>query len=225
MYISFFLCNFAAFYNAAEERGLIGISFVKDTLMANESKNNKSGERGDVVLLSDLRYSDVLSQFGDVIGKEFKFDFDEMYVYRTSLTTPPTDIDTLPKHRRDELTMGKPYEFEYTPEEIAEMDYEEKKGLVTKEGMSVHQTLSKAISEAKRAYRKQKERLGEEAGERFIVERGSFIMRLRINNKVGLISDFHRTTKHANVLLKEGVTIEDILDKEFEIVEFSYKEE
>lgn len=74
--------------------------------MANESKENKSQERGDTVLLSDLRYSDVLSQFGDVIGTEFKFDFDEMYFYRTSLTNPPTDIDTLPKHRRDELTLG-----------------------------------------------------------------------------------------------------------------------
>lgn len=189
-----------------------------------EKEENMAQEREDAVLLSDFRYSEVLCNFKDVVAAEFKYDFDDQYVFRTVVNNPPSDLDTLPKHRREELQSGIPYEFRFTEEEIAEMAYEDKKEQVTKEAMSVHQTFAKAKSEAIRAYRKHKEKFGDEAAQRFIAERGCFIARLCITKDNGLITDFHRTTKHANVLLKNGVSMNDILDSSFEIIKFSYDE-
>lgn len=189
-----------------------------------EREENMAQEREDTVLLSDFRYSEVLCKFQDVVDAEFKFNFDDQYVFRTVVNNPPDDKDTLPKHRRQELESGMPYEFQFSEEEIAEMSYKNKKDQVTREAMSVHKSLEKAKSEAIRAYRKQKERFGDEAAQRFIVERGCYIARLCITKETGIMTDFHRTTKHANVLLKNGVSMNDILDPSFEIVKFSYPE-
>lgn len=190
--------------------------------MANSSIENKVEERGDTVLLSDLRYSEVLSQFEDVVGKEFMFDFGDIFVYRTAVTNPPTDFDTMPNHRKEELESGIPYEFQFNPEDVAEMEYQEKKDQVTKEAMSVHETEVLVKSEAIKYYERVKAKYGEEAAELYVLKRGRYIMRLHITPEVAAISGFSKKTGHANVLLKRGITIKDILDTDYGITEFSY---
>ena len=52
------------------------------------------------------------------------------------------------------------------------------------------------------------------------------MIRLHVTPDKALTSKtFHRTTGHGGLLLREGVGIEDLLDKKYEIKEFKYDDD
>lgn len=170
--------------------------------------------------LNNLRYFEKLTLFDDVIVEKYKAK--DIYVYRTTPNNPPTDIDLIPSHRLDKQNQGQEYKFEYTEEEVGRMSYGEKAREVSIEGISAYKTQKKAIREAKRAFNTQLKRFGKEEAEAYKNKRGCYVMCLHIKEGHGLSSDFHKTTGHINILLKNGVKINDVLDFDSELIKFSY---
>jgi len=184
-----------------------------------EQTNNIDGAQKEPAL-APLRYMDTLRLFPDIIKE--KYQPLDMLVYRTTPNRPPNDTDLLPRHRLLALTQGKEYKFEYTTEDVAEMEKSDREKVVSREAVSVHQTENKEILEAKRQYKTILKERGEEEAEAYKIQRGCYVMRLHIKAEYGLISNFHRSTKHANVLLRENVTLEDLVDSSYELQKFSY---
>lgn len=170
--------------------------------------------------LKRFKYDDLLGKVPHVVDKYYS-EMD-IYVYRTAVNNPPTDFDITPNRRRTEGTQGKAFEFQYTEEDLAFFTEKELKIEIGHDGVSVHQTLEKAISEAKRyvtGYAKKHTQ--EEVDYYKYHQRGVNVMRLHLVPSLGVISGFDKN-RHANILLYEGVKIEDLWDPSFEIVTFNY---
>ena len=172
-----------------------------------------------------LRYHETLDAFKDVI-EEYYYGCD-MDVYRTAVTNPPTEFDITPRRRRNAGEQGQELPFVYTQEEIDLMDKDDKVNEVGHDAVSVHKTEEKAIKEAKRfAASFAKKHTKEETEAYKYEQRGPFVIRLHVTPDKALTSKkFHKTTGHGGLLLREGVRIEDLLDKEYEIKEFNYDDD
>ena len=172
-----------------------------------------------------LRYHETLDAFSDVI-EEYYYGR-EIDVYRTAVTNPPTEFDITPKRRRNAGEQGQELPFVYTQEEIDLMDKEDKKIEVGRDALSVHKTELKEIKEAKRsAVDFGKKHTVEETENYKYNQRGAYVMKLHITPDKALVSKkFHSGTGHGNILLREGITIEDIWDKSYELKPFKYDED
>ena len=172
-----------------------------------------------------LRYHETLDAFSDVIAEHY-YECD-MYVYRTVVTNPPTEFDIIPARRRFANTQGPELPFVYTEDEVEMMDPEEKKVEVGHDAVSVHNTDKKAIKEAKRSAVSFSKKHTEEETEVYKYEqRGKYVARLHVTPDKALVSkQFHRTTGHGGLLLREGVSIDDLVDKDYEIKEFKYEDD
>ena len=172
-----------------------------------------------------LRYHETLDMFSDVIAEHY-YEC-EIDVYRTAVNNPPTDFDITPTRRRFTGTQGPVLPFTYTQEEIDSMEYDEKKAEIGHNAVSVHKSEEKAIKEAKRfAVSFAKTHTEEETKAYKYEQRGAFVIKLHITPDKALVSKkFHKTTGHGGLLLREGVTVEDLLDKEYEIKEFKYDDD
>lgn len=186
---------------------------------AAEQTNNIDGAQKEPIL-APLRYMDKLTLFQGVIAE--KYHTGDVLVYRTTPNCPPNETDLLPRHRLLALEQGKEYKFEYSAEDVAEMEDDERDREVSIEAVSVHQTEEWEIFEAKRRYKAILKDKGKEEAEAYKIKRGCYVMQLHIKEEYGLISDFHRSTKHANVLLRENVTLDDLIDPSYELKKFSY---
>lgn len=172
-----------------------------------------------------LRYHETLDAFTDVIEEHY-YEC-EMDVFRTAVTNPPTEFDITPRRRRNAGEQGQELPFVYTEEEIDLMDKDDKKSEVGHDALSVHKTEAKEIKEAKRSAADfGKKHSAEETEDYKYNQRGAYVMKLHITPDTALVSkNFHRSTGHGNILLREGVTIEDILDKNYELKPFKYDED
>ena len=105
------------------------------------------------------------------------------------------------------------------------MTAKEKKQEVGHDAISVHDTEEREIKEARRAEANfAKKHTTEEAMAHREMSRGRYVMKLHLTPETALVSrKFH--SGHGNVLLREGVTIEDILDSNYEIKEFKYDDD
>lgn len=179
----------------------------------------------NVTQRAPLRYHETLDNFSDIIEEHF-YEC-EVDVYRTSVSNPPSDFDITPRRRRNAGEQGQELPFAYTQEEIGLMDYDMKKAEVGQDAISVHKTEQNEIKEAKRSAAKFEKKHSPEETEYYKYhQRGAFVMKLHITPDKALVSKkFHRTTGHGNILLREGVTIEDLLDKSYEIKPFKYEED
>ena len=184
-----------------------------------EQTNNVEGAQKESIQ-APLRYMDKLTLFLDIIAE--KYHTSDLLVYRTTPNSLPNETDLLPRHRLLALEQGREYKFEYTAEDVAEMEKDEREKEVSKEAVSVHKTESKEILEAKRQYKAILKSQGKDEAEAYKIKRGCYVMRLHIKEEYGLISDFHQSTKHANVLLRENVTLDDLIDQSYELKKFSY---
>ena len=172
-----------------------------------------------------LRYHETLDAFSDVIAEHY-YEC-EMYVYRTVVTNPPTEFDITPARRRFANTQGPELPFVYSQEDIDIMEREEKKAEVGHDAVSVHNTDAKAIKEARRSAASFSKKHTEEETEAYKYEqRGKYVARLHVTPDKALVSrQFHRTTGHGGLLLREGASIDDLVDKDYEIKEFTYDED
>ena len=141
------------------------------------------------------------------------------------MNNPPAEFDITPARRRFEGEQGLGLPFTYTEEELDLMTESDKKKEVGHDAISVHDTEEREIKEARRAETSfPKKHTPEEAIAHQETARGRYVMKLHITPETGLISrTFHNG--HGNVLLREGVKIEDILAKDYEIKEFKYDNE
>lgn len=172
-----------------------------------------------------MRYHETLDAFSDVIEEHYYES--EIDVFRTAVNNPPTEFDITPLRRRDAGTYGPELPFVYTQEEVAMMDSADKYAEVGHDAVSVHQTEKKAITEAKRFATSFGKKHTEEETEAYKYEqRDTYVMKLHVTPNLALVSKkFHKTTGHGQLLLREGVKIEDLLDKEYEIKEFKYEDD
>lgn len=168
-----------------------------------------------------LRYHKKLDAFAEII--EANYYERSIQVYRTVKTNPPTDADLIPQRYEglsffeiDELLI------EYTEEDLAEFSDAEKREEVSKDAISVNTTSAQCIKSALSTYESVK-RNHPENSEIFKKNRGNYVARLNINPEHGLIT--RPKSGHMNCLLREGVKIEDVLDKTYEIVQFDYDAE
>lgn len=187
--------------------------------------NKKTFSEDEAPQRAPLKYHEVLDPFLDVID-EFYYECD-IEVYRTAVNNPPTEFDITPKIHRFEGTQGKELPFAYTQEDIDSMEVEEKRIEVGHHAISVHKTEAKEIKEARRsAVSFEKNHSEEETEDYKYNQRGTYVMKLHITPDKALVSrTFHSSTGHANVLLREGVKIEDLLVEEYEIKEFKYDDD
>ena len=172
-----------------------------------------------------LRYHETLDVFSDVIAEHY-YEC-EMDVYRTVVNNPPTEFDITPARRRFANTQGPELPFVYTEDEVEMMEPEEKKAEVGHDAVSVHISDKKSIKEAKRfAASFAKKHTEEETRAYKYEQRGQYVARLHVTPDKALVSkQFHKTTGHGGLLLREGVTIDDLVDKNYEIKEFKYEDD
>ena len=185
--------------------------------MANNDINTDTNVR------KPLRYHETIEPFMDVVGQYF-FE-EDLYVYRTVVNNPPSEYDITPQRRRNHDSQGPILTFQYTKEDVEEMTEKEIKEEIGHNAISVHQTEDMEIKEAKRAYKSFSKKHTAEESEAYKFRRGTYVARFHITKDNALISKFDNGKKHANVLLREGVTVEDLIDKTYPIKPFSYEDE
>ena len=187
--------------------------------------DNTNHTQEDDLQKQPLRYHETLDAFSDVIEEHY-YEC-EIDVFRTAVNNPPTEFDITPLRRRDAGTYGPELPVVYTQEEVAMMDSADKYAEVGHDAVSVQQTEEKAIKEAKRFATSFAKKHTEEETEAYKYEqRGTYVMKLHVTPNLALVSKkFHKTTGHGGLLLREGVKIEDLLDKEYEIKEFKYEDD
>lgn len=187
--------------------------------------DNTNHTQEEALQMQPLRYHETLDAFSDVIEEHY-YEC-EIDVFRTAVNNPPTEFDITPLRRRDTGTQGPELPFVYTQEEIDMMGSADKKAEVGHDAVSVHQTEEKAIKAAKHSAASFAKKHTEEETDAYKYEqRGTYVMKLHVTPDLALVSKkFHKTTGHGGLLLREGVKIKDILDKEYEIKEFKYDDD
>ncbi len=75
-----------------------------------------------------------------------------------------------------------------------------------------------------RAYRGVKKKYPPEIAEEYKTNRGPFIAQFHITPEAGMISEFNKNG-HANYLVREGISIEDIWVKDYPLQPVNYDEE
>lgn len=174
----------------------------------------------DLPQKAPLRYHETLDAFSDVISVHY-YEC-EIDVYRTTVNNPPTEFDITPRRRRFEGTQGQALPFTYSQDEVDLMEENEKKEVIGHDAISVHLSEEIEIREAKRAAVSfGKKHTPEETEDYKYNQRGTYVMKLHVTPDKALVSKkFH--SGHGNLLLRVGVTVEDLLDKSYEIKEFKY---
>lgn len=184
--------------------------------------DNISQEENAPTTKGELRYHEALDPFRDTVGKYyFEATVD---VYRTVSSIPPVEEDFIPQKYRSQIKGISEEVITYTPEEIAELDEEDKREEVGHNALSVHKTASKSIKAAKRTYANVRDRFSPERAEQYKEERGKYVVRLRITPENGLLSKFHSGTGHANLLLRQNVNPLKLVDPDFEPLLIDYDE-
>ena len=171
-----------------------------------------------------LRYEAELRPFAETI--ETYYSSKSVHVYRTVVNKPARDIDFTPQLYQNRQGMGTQLPAILSEETVASLSENERKEYVSARAISVHLTEEKSKQEAIRQYRSIKKKHSVHEAEEYAErKRGKYIVKLTLSPSNALVSAFHRSTSHANVLLKEGVVFEELIDKEFGYKEFSYHED
>lgn len=169
-----------------------------------------------------LRYHDKLALFHDTISTYYSERMVD--VYRTVMTNPPTDDDLVPqRYRHKSSTEINEMLIEYTEEDVAELSDKEKRDEVSGDAISVNTSPEKCRASALNTYRTVKRKYPAPIPDEFKANRGPFVIRLNIRPEYGILSKPKKG--HINLLLREGVHIEDIWDKNYIPQKFEYDDE
>lgn len=185
--------------------------------MGNVDKNNSLSDSE-----APLRYHEWLDYFQETIDQVYTKK--DVAFFRTVRSNPPTEKDIVPtKFLSRETDEIQTLEIEFDADIVSELTDEEKRIEVGHHAISGYQTAEKCKSEAIRAYKGVKKKHGPENAEAFKNRHGQYIAKFLINPELGMITDFDRHKKHANILIKENVKIKDLIDPSFPLEYFEYE--
>lgn len=152
--------------------------------------------------------------FRDVITNNFN-EVDEVWVYRSCQTLPLSEDDQLPRPIRQDKRNDNRISHKLTEEEVASLSDKEKLKIVGHYALSVNESAehckNAAIAQYQRLVKKGKRR---EELDSYVAERGEYVGLLKITPDVGMLSGFNEYG-HANLLLYEGVNLEEYRDKNY----------
>lgn len=195
-------CNFAAIFILYDD---------EMDVVDNEDKVKKT-----------LKYEGELRYFADII--EERYDSKTVEVFRTVRTNPPTDEDLVPLQYQHTNSLEY-YPLEITQDVVDVLSKDEKVKEVGRRSLSVNETCDKCIKEARRSFNSyvKKKNPTQEAIEDYKKNRGVYVAKFKITPELGIITNFHKTTKHAQVLLYDNVKIEDVWDAKTPVLSFKYE--
>lgn len=170
-----------------------------------------------------LRYSEDLKKVETTLRKYYTEK--DIYVFRTSISNPPAEIDSIPQKFRNKGDKERTYEYEPTAEELSMLDEKDQLSFIGARGLSVYKSEEKLKKESIRTYKGIKKKYGEDEAKAYAEKsRGIYIQKLHITPDVGLLGKFS-SSGHANLLLYEGFTINDLRDDGYETKTIKYEED
>lgn len=163
-----------------------------------------------------LKYLDELLPFKEIIEADYIETTPEDIVFRSTLTDPPTLIDSTPQSKRDN-PQGVPNEtIILTEEEVKMLTIPERKEFVGALGISVYRTRELCLKDIKYwVNRIAREYSVEEAKEYLSSKRGPFMVKLQLTSGTGLIRKKFNKKGHKNVLLNEGEAIDKYIKETY----------
>lgn len=157
-----------------------------------------------------LRYDRELKPFQDFI-QEYYQESNET-VFRSTLTTPPSEDDSFPQSKRESSERGSALEWELTPAEVDEMSHGEKKEYVADHSLSVFVSMAKCKANVANITRHISRKFSREEAEVYLKDkRGVYIVEMEIDGSIGLIERKADKKGHKNLLLYEDVSIEETI--------------
>lgn len=160
-----------------------------------------------------------IGSFRDVILSNFS-EVNECYVYRTCQNLPCCKNDQTPLIVRKQNQQTGKIPRKYSNEELEKMSDQKKLKEVCHYALSVNDTAENSIENAKRMYRKLLSKgLSAEELNAYADSRGRYVGLFKITSDVGMMTGFDNG--HANLLLYEGVNLEEHRIKDFhEIIDY-----
>ncbi len=159
-----------------------------------------------------LMYEEELLPFMEVIDAAYIQTTSSDIVFRSTLTDPPTIIDSTPQSKRGDEERMEEEKMIFTSEEVSLLTDEEKKSYVGERAISVFKSREKCLKDIKNIVNRIAENYSLEEAEAYLNEkRGPFIVKLKFSDKVGLIQRKFNKKGHKNVLLNEGESIDSYI--------------
>ncbi len=146
----------------------------------------------------------------------------DVKVYRTCVTNPPSEKDVTAKSYRnreeDAVVSGG-----MSQEEYDALKKNKKKEYLSERSLSVNDSRERAETSGKQSYQTMLKKFDEETADIFMQkERGTFIGGFILREGQAIMTDFVKG--HADVILNEGVGVEDLEIFE-ELTKYDYKDE
>ncbi len=167
----------------------------------------------DTENIRKLRYEAELNPLMDYI--EANYCESSLCVFRSTISSPPTEKDSTPQSKRDEAGKGQDLDMILTQEEVELMTDKDKKEYVGNLAISVFNSKEKAEKSAIDFVRHVAKFSYEEAEVYLNERRGAFIVKMQLSPDVGLLENRFNKKGHANLLLYEGVDIKNLIEETF----------
>ena len=164
----------------------------------------------DLDKISRLTYSEELLPMADYIAAHY--DESDQTVYRSVLSVPPGIIDSTPQSKRDIPERGEELILTLTDEEVASMSDEDKKEYVANLAISVFKSLPKCQANIKSLVKHIARKYSYEEAEKYLKDsRGPFIVKIQLDESIGLLEKRFDKKGHGNLLMYEGKRIDDYI--------------
>lgn len=159
-----------------------------------------------------FQYETNIAPFRKLLTESFAGK-EDCFVYRTIQDIPPNSEDNCPVVLR-ESNVGRRIPRIYTQEEVDRMSPEKQLRELGKFGLSVNDSPKAAIDSCLSTYQRLKDKgASPDDLETYKKNRGMLVGRFKFSSDCGVLTDF--INNHANIFLFEGVSLEDIRDKDF----------
>lgn len=182
---------------------------------------NKDGIRAENPM-EEFRFQEELIVAKREITELYHPVLEDIKVYRTFVTNPPSEIDitALVYRNRDEDTEVKGG---LSQEVYDAKTKKQKKDYISDRSLSVNDCHQKAVDSGKKSYKTVAKKYGEEYAKMFMEdERGTYVGGIILKAGQAIMTDFKKG--HADVILNEGVKAEDLEIFE-ELTKYEYKDE
>lgn len=156
-----------------------------------------------------LKYLDELNPFKEIIEADYIKTSPDDIVYRSTLTDPPTIIDSTPQSKRSDPLGVRKEPIILTDEEVEMLTLPERKEFVGLLGISVYKSRELCLKDIKYWVNRIARNYSIEEAEAYLYsKRGPFMVKLKLSSATGLIQKKFNKKGHKNVLLNEGEVID-----------------